>query len=157
MNKPLKVSGDMLILAGDIVPLHDEQFNNSFFSFIATNYKQVFWIPGNHEFYHKDLSEFNTSFNIELRSNINIVNNVELLYENVRFVFSSLWTEIHAENEKTVEQGVSDFECITNNNRKLKAKDVNKLHYDCRQFIGQALEKNHPKTIVVTHHLPSAL
>ena len=47
INKPLSVCGDLLILAGDIVPLHDEFFGNSFFSFIADNYKQVFWVPGN--------------------------------------------------------------------------------------------------------------
>ena len=157
MNKPLKVSGEILILAGDIVPLHDEQFNHPFFSFIANNYKQVYWVPGNHEFYHKDLNEFNTSFNIELRSNINIVNNIELQFDNIHFVFSTLWTKIHAENEKTIEQGVSDFECITNKDRKLKAKDVNNLHHDCLQFTEQALKKNLPKTVVVTHHLPSAL
>ena len=39
---PLNVSGDILILAGDVVPLHDEFLSNSFFSFVSKNYKQVF-------------------------------------------------------------------------------------------------------------------
>ena len=56
INNPLVVSGEILILAGDIIPLHDEFFKDSFFSFISNNYKQVFWVPGNHEFYHKDLT-----------------------------------------------------------------------------------------------------
>ena len=57
INNPLAVNGDILILAGDIIPLHDEYFNNPFFSFIADNYKQVYWVPGNHEFYHKDINQ----------------------------------------------------------------------------------------------------
>ena len=58
---PLSVSGDILILAGDIAPLHDEFFSDQFFRFIAENYRHVFWVPGNHEFYHKDLTEFSSS------------------------------------------------------------------------------------------------
>ena len=49
-NNPLSVNGDILILAGDIIPLHDKFFNDSFFKFISDNYKKVFWVPGNHEF-----------------------------------------------------------------------------------------------------------
>ena len=34
-STPLEVSGDILILAGDIVPLHDTYLNNPFFRFIS--------------------------------------------------------------------------------------------------------------------------
>jgi Icc-related predicted phosphoesterase len=154
-NKPLIVSGDVLILAGDIVPLHDEHFNNPFFSFIADNYEKVFWVPGNHEFYHKDLDEFNNSYNIELRSNVNIVNNIELQYEGIQFVFSTLWSKISTVNEKIIEQGVSDFECISKNNKRFKAKDFNNLHINGLNFVKKSLMNNNSKTVVVTHHLPS--
>lgn len=158
-NNPLAVSGDILILAGDIIPIHDEFFNNSFFNFISDNYKQVFWVPGNHEFYHKDLTEFSMSYNIELRSNINIVNNIDLVFENTRFVFSTLWSKISSYNEKNIEQSVSDFDCISINNKKLRATDFNKLHDDCFNFLQQKLnnKNNEHKTVVVTHHLPSNL
>ena len=146
INKPLSVCGDLLILAGDIVPLHDEFFSNSFFSFIADNYKQVFWVPGNHEFYHKDMIEFSKSYNIKLRSNINIVNNIELFYENIQFIFSTLWSNISSANEKTIEQSVSDFECISNNNRKFKATDFNKLHCYCLDFIKHSIKNRTNKT-----------
>ncbi len=154
---PLVVSGEILILAGDIVPLHDEFFSNSFFNFISKNYKKVFWVPGNHEFYYKDINEYKSSFNIKLKSNIHIVNNIALHYENVQFIFTTLWSNISAGNEKNVEQGVSDFECITVKNKKLRAKDFNKLHYDSLAFIQQAFENKQGKTVVVTHHLPSGL
>jgi Icc-related predicted phosphoesterase len=156
-KNPLSVSGDVLILAGDIIPLHDEFFNDPFFGFISENYKKVFWVPGNHEFYYKDINEYSRSYNIELKNNINIVNNIELQYGGVQFVFSTLWSEINVKNEKIIEQSVSDFECISKNNRKLKSADFNKLHKDSLDFIKQALKNKNGKTVVVTHHLPSYL
>ena len=156
-NKPLQISGDILILAGDIIPLHDEFFNNSFFGFIADNYKQVFWVPGNLEFYYKDITEFSKSYNIKLRENINIVNNIELEYDNIRFVFSTLWTAISNLNEKNIEQNVSDFANILSNKKKLKTSEYNRLHAEGFDFIQQSLKNKHEKTIVVTHHLPSNL
>jgi Icc-related predicted phosphoesterase len=155
--KPLLVCGDLLILAGDIVPLHDELLRNPFFNFIADNYKQVFWVPGNHEFYYKDLTEFSRSYNIQLRANINIVNNIELLYENVHFIFSTLWSSISAINEKNIEQGVSDFECISIKNRKFRTGDFNKLHDESLGFVKQSLTNRDTETVVITHHLPSGL
>jgi len=154
-KNPLKVNGDILLLAGDIIPLHDEFLNDSFFSFIADNYKQVFWVPGNHEFYYKDIAEFNKSYNIRIRDNINIVNNIVLKYENIRFVFSTLWTNISSINERNIEQSVSDFSSISYKNKKLKTKEYNWLHIEGFEFIQQSLKDLHENTVVLTHHLPS--
>lgn len=157
IRNPLTICGDILILAGDVVPLHDEFLNNSFFNFISDNYKQVFWVPGNHEFYHKDLTEFSSSFTIKLKSNVHIVNNIDLQYENIHFIFSTLWTKISRLNEKIIENGVSDFTSITNKNKKLKAADFNNQHSGCVDFIKQSLKNIRYKTVVVTHHVPSSL
>ena len=156
-RNPLQVCGDILILAGDIIPLHDEFLNDDFFKFISDNYEKVFWVPGNHEFYYKDITEYSTSYNIKLRKNISIVHNVEIEYQDVRFVFSTLWSKISSKNEKVIEQGVSDFRLITNKSKKLRASDFNLLHEDAFNFIQQSLSRNTGKTVVVTHHLPSDL
>jgi len=154
---PLALSGDILILAGDIVPLHDEYLNNSFFNFISKNYKQIFWVPGNHEFYYKNISDYSSSFNLQVFANINIVNNIDLQYEGIQFIFSTLWSKINKENEKYIERGVSDFECITHNNKKITASIYNKLHGESLDFIKQSLTGKKSKTVVVTHHVPSVL
>jgi len=156
-NKPLSVCGEILILAGDIVPLHDEFFKNPFFSYISDNFEQIYWVPGNHEFYHKDIMEFSKSYNIKIRSNINIVHNIELEYKNTQLIFSTLWSKISGINEKIIEQGVSDFDCISNKNKKIKAYDFNKLHKDSLSFIQETLNNKKSKTVVITHHLPSSL
>jgi Icc-related predicted phosphoesterase len=157
VNAPLSVKGDVLILAGDIIPLHDEFFNNTFFTFISHNYKQVFWVPGNHEFYYKDITEYSKSYNISLGSNINIINNVNLQYEDVNFVFSTLWSKISSANEKNIEQSVSDFDCITHKSRKFNSGDFNQLHNESLSFIEQSLKNKKKKTVVVSHHMPSSL
>jgi len=157
LKNPLQVSGEILLLAGDIIPLHDEFFNDSFFGFIAENYKQVFWVPGNHEFYDKNITEFSNSYNIRIRDNINIVNNVVLIYENIRFVFSTLWTKINTINERNIEKGVADFTNILYKNKKLKTKEYNMLHNEGFEFIQQSVKELHEKTVVVSHHLPSNL
>lgn len=157
INTPLSIKGDILILAGDIIPLHKEFFSNSFFNFISKNYKQVFWVPGNHEFYYKDIAKYSKSYNIRLKSNINIVNNVDLLYENINFVFSTLWSKISRTNEQNIEQNVSDFYCITNKNRNFNAKDFNNLHKESLIFIKEGLKNIKNKTVVVTHHIPSIM
>ncbi len=157
LQNPLPVKGDILLLAGDIVPLLDEFINHTFFSYIADNYKQVFWIPGNHEFYYKDVSEYRKSCHISLKSNVSVVNNMEMEYEGIHFVFSTLWSKISPDNEKIIEQGVSDFECITYKGRRFKAADFNKLHADSLDFMKQSLLVKKDKTVVVTHHIPSLL
>jgi len=154
---PLETAGDILILAGDIVPLHDEFLNNSFFSAISIKYKQVFWVPGNHEFYYKNISDYSSSFNIQINNNISIVNNIVLQYNGIRFIFSTLWSRISSKNEKNIEQSVSDFECITNKSKKFRVADFNKLHDESLSFIKQSLKEKYAKTVVVTHHLPSVL
>jgi Icc-related predicted phosphoesterase len=156
-TSPLTVTGDILILAGDIVPLHDEFMNNPFFPFISNNYKQVFWVPGNHEFYYKNISDYSSSFNIQVYPNINIVNNIDLHFEGIHLVFSTLWSKISKENEKIIERSVSDFECISQNNQKFNATAYNKLHETGLEFIKQSLTGKKNKTVVVTHHLPSVL
>jgi len=157
INKPLSVCGDVLVLAGDIIPMQFEFFNNSFFNFISDNYKQVFWVPGNHEFYYLDISKYKKSYNLQLRKNINIVNNVELVYEGIRFLFSTLWSEISLRNEKIIEQNVSDFINISNKNGKFKVADYNQLHRQSLNFIQESLKTKTQNTVVVSHHLPSAL
>jgi Icc-related predicted phosphoesterase len=157
LKNPLQIQGDILLLAGDIIPLHDEFFNDPFFEIIAGNYKQVFWVPGNHEFYYKDITEFSKSYNIQIRDNIHIVNNIELIHKDIRFIFSTLWTKIDCRNERNIEQSISDFTNISYKNKKLKSQEYNTLHFLGLEFIQRSLQEQREKTIVVTHHLPSHL
>ena len=49
MFVPIKSVGDILILAGDIVPFAVMKDYLDFFNYISDHCKQTYWIPGNHE------------------------------------------------------------------------------------------------------------
>lgn len=154
-NNLLPVCGDILILAGDIAPLLEKYMRDPFFSYISDNYKKIFWVPGNHEFYSRNISDFGKSINFTLNSNISIVSNAEVILDGIRFIFSTLWSNISVVNEFIIEQNVSDFEFIFYKNRKLRASDFNKLHKVSLDFLYNAIKHQHDNTVVITHHLPS--
>ena len=156
-DTPLTVCGDILILAGDIVPLHDEFLSNSLFRYISKNYRQTFWVPGNHEYYYADIAEFDFSSGLNLLGNISIVNNTEIEFDGIRFIFTTLWSKIERLNEKYIEQSVSDFECIKINKKKFTVSDFNELHNESLKYLKLATDHKTDKTVVVTHHLPSPL
>jgi len=155
-KSPLQVSGEILILAGDIVPLHNEYLLNPILQKISDNYEQVFWVPGNHEYYYKDISTYNESLDINIFKNISIVNNTCKDIMGVRFIFSTLWSSIRKDHERAVEQGVADFSCIEVGKSKMKSRDFNQLHETSLSFLKSSLNGVHSKTVIVTHHLPSA-
>ncbi|MBN2520365.1 MAG: metallophosphoesterase [Bacteroidales bacterium] len=156
-RNPLTVIGDILVLAGDVVPLDDKFLNNNFFRFITDNYKKVFWVPGNHEFYYKDISEYSKSYHIRLSEKLSIVHNTEVQYENIRLIFSTLWSNISTTYQKIIETSVSDFLCISNKNKKFKTSDFNRLHNESLEFLKNTVKNATEKTVIVTHHLPSSL
>jgi predicted phosphodiesterase len=56
-RNPLKVVGDILVLAGDVVTFHDFEKAHEFFDFACDYYSAVYWVPGNHEYYGADISD----------------------------------------------------------------------------------------------------
>lgn len=154
-QRPLKVAGEVLVLAGDIVPLRDEFLTHPFFGEVSKNYRQVFWVPGNHEFYYSDIQSFGSELNKNIYGNINIVNNVQVVYEGIRFLFTTLWSHIREANQMQVERSVADFDCITSKKGRFRVSDYNQQHLASLAFLEEALVQKNGKTVVVTHHLPS--
>ncbi|MBI5218294.1 MAG: metallophosphoesterase [Bacteroidia bacterium] len=155
-NNPLLPRGDILLLAGDIVPFKVMDQHNDFFDYISSNFKTIYWVPGNHEYYYFDLAKKQGSFNEKIRDNIFLVNNFALQVQDIKFIFSTLWTHISAKNQWTVQKRLSDFYVIGFNNEKLIPIQYNKLHKDSLNFIKKELAvSKKEKKIVVTHHVPT--
>jgi len=153
---PLLPGGDVLLLAGDIVPFAVMAKHSDFFSYISDTFKTTYWIPGNHEYYHSDISSRTGSFNEKIRDNLFLVNNITVNQENVKLIFSTLWTNISPGNQIEIRQRLSDFHTIKYKNKGLTPDYYNLLHEQCRSFLNKELSKGGTeKKVIVTHHVPT--
>lgn len=157
-NNPLPPKGDILLLAGDIVPFSVMDKHNDFFNYVADHFEYTYWIPGNHEYYYFDAAKKCGTLNEKIKSNVFLVNNIALQHENVNLIFSTLWSKISPANEWQLERNVSDFQVIKFNNSKLSAAQFNLLHSESLQFVTSELYRQYNgKTVVITHHVPTLL
>ena len=155
-ENPLPVIGDILILAGDIVPFAVMDKHQDFFKTISDNFKYTYWIPGNHEYYRSDIMDKYGPLNEKIRSNVHLVNNTSIIHENVTFIFSTLWSKIRPAYQWQIERGMSDFHVIKYNGYRFSADKFNQLHDESLNFIEEELNnKKTKKTIVTTHHVPT--
>ena len=157
-DNPIKPIGDILVLAGDIVPFAVLEKYNDFFNFLSDNFENTYWIPGNHEYYYSDISNRSGVLNEKIKSNVLLVNNTTVVHENTTFIFSTLWSKIRTDYQWQIERGMSDFHVIKYNGSRFSADRFNQLHNESLHFIEQEMNKKRSgKTIVATHHVPTFL
>jgi len=156
---------DLVILAGDIhvgpegLRWIQKQFAD----------KPVVYILGNHEFYHHSL----TGLLQELRkqatgTNIHMLENSAVEINGYVFLGCTLWTDFQLLGDaKTAmlaaEDMMSDYRIIQFDpeNRVLRARDTARLHQESVTWLRRQLTAHSDghvpaRTIVVTHHAPSA-
>ncbi len=75
---PLAVSGEILVLAGDIGYIGDDNYSkHPFWDWTSENYRQVIVVPGNHEFYKMfDIDKLHNGWSLQIRENISCYYNV---------------------------------------------------------------------------------
>lgn len=155
---PLKPVGDVLVLAGDIGYLNDDNYSkHPFWSWVSDNYQQVIVAVGNHELYkYYDLAKIPHGLVFAIRDNVKCYYNAVVQIENIDFVISTLWAKIPLEEAYLTEQGVSDFCRILYNEETLTWDDFNREHDKCFNFLKEEVSKSEAEhIIVVTHHVPS--
>lgn len=153
---PIKPAGEILLLAGDIIPFAEMEKENDFFNFLSDSFEHTYWIPGNHEYYRSDISERTGAFQESIRTNVLLLNNTAIEQNGVRFLFSTLWSRINRALESVILKSMADFRLIRNNGKKFTVDDYDRLHEDCRAFVVNELsDSSDQRTIVVTHHIPT--
>ena len=159
-DNPLIPSGDILILAGDIAYLGDENYSvHPFWDWVSENYQQVLVVPGNHEFYKGyDLDNVDDGHIGTIRKNVHWYYNAVVSIGDVDIILTTLWAQIEHVNAFWIERGVSDFRRIMKSNKIINYMDFNNEHSRALNFLHDALTKSKSKKrIVVSHHVPSYL
>ena len=155
---PLEVNGNILILAGDIGYLGDQNYQtHPFWDWASENYQQVLVAPGNHEFYKfYDLASMKDGEVGEIRKNVHYYYNKVLRIDDVDFILSTLWSHIDEKDALNCEQRVTDFRRIMYGSRVLTHREFNYEHERCLAFIKTSVANSDAKyKIVISHHVPS--
>ena len=160
---------DVVVLAGDV---HEGRAGIAW----ARKYfrdKPVLYIPGNHEYYGRDLDELREGLRASGRAHdVHVLDGDEVIVDGVRFLGATLWTdfEIGGCEPKTVEaamrrcqEGMADFQIIRRWGSSLRPEDTREIHQAQRDWLRRALmgytalgEGFTGPTVVATHHAPCA-
>jgi len=155
---PLQPVGDVLVLAGDIVPFAVLDKHQDFFSYISDHFQTTYWLPGNHEYYHFDIAEKSGVLNEAIRSNVFLVNNTSVVYEKTKLIFSTLWSKISPAYQWQIERKLNDFHLIRHNGHRFSVDQYNQLHAESLAFIQDELNaKDVEQMAVFSHHCPTFL
>lgn len=155
-TNPIKPEGDILILAGDIVPFAAIENHKDFFDYLSDNFKYTYWVPGNHEYYYYDITQKSGFINEKIRENIYLINNSSVIHKNIKLILTTLWTKINPINQQIIKRRMSDFHVINYKDESLKPAQYNQFHEESLRFLKNEINKpESEKIIVVTHHVPT--
>ena len=161
---PVKIpvtDAEVLVLAGDIHVGHEglEWVKRHF------AHKPVIYVLGNHEFYGHSIPALTEALKRETRgSQIHVLENGAVELNGFTFLGCTLWTDFRLGLDTKIamlaaEDIMNDFRVIRfdSENRLLRARDTEQMHSKSLAWLKEALAKCNPaRTIVVTHHAPSA-
>lgn len=182
-------NADVLILSGDIIVANDlrdwdsydvmgenvrSQEYHKFFQQVASEFKDVIYIMGNHEHYHGDYAYTHRHLSQKLSyiKNLHILDNQIVALGDVVFFGGTLWTDMNKgdpETMLTIRGIMNDFRIVDNSfnqlvsygktmNARLMPEDVVNEHKDFLNVLKTQMDiHNDKKFIVVGHHAPSKL
>lgn len=164
---PPETSADVVVLAGDIGLIAD----GIYWARRTFPHQQIIYVPGNHEFYGTErLATLAEIKNAALKCDVHLLDDSEVVIQSpdaqdgVRFLGCTLWTDFRLFGDAMQQQailagqnGLNDFRLIHEGTELLTPARSIALHEKSVAWLKGML--NAPfagKTVVVTHHLPSA-
>ena len=162
MFRQPQVNSDVIVLAGDI----DLSVRGFAWARKRWPNQAIIYVSGNHEYYNSDIDYENEQMAKAAEAyEIYFLNRDEVIIQQTRFLGCPLWTDFalfgQAEISRSMSAsltGLTDFKVISYKGRRFSPADSIDLHKKDRVWLEAKLkEPFNGKTIVITHHLPSAL
>ena len=126
----------------------------------------ILYVPGNHEFYGRDVQETLSDLQrAGRRFGVDVLHGRGVVIGGVRFLGATLWTDfaLHGTDAPAldramsdVKRGISDFSIIRYGGRRpFPPEHARAMHLEQAGWIGERLADEFPgPTIVISHHLP---
>lgn len=152
----------LLILAGDLAILSNEYTYRNFLDRVAKQFAYVFYIGGNHEWYHGNIDKHEVCKIIEPYDNV-FTDRLELTDEKITIIGNTLWTDFDQGSVTCMDacrRGMNDFYYIKRGESysHFTPYDAYGFHREQKNWIFETVRsvpEDH-RVIVVTHHHPSA-
>ena len=157
---PLEVTGDVLVLAGDIHVLGAGPFElHPFMQWCAQHFQRIFIVPGNHEYYAgHDLATTLHNWKLPVLPNVSFVNNRSVVIGDTELFFTTLWSRIPPQDEMLVNRHLNDCHRMIYREQPFQACHYGEVHQLCLDWLDTALRASAAvHRVVVTHHCPIVL
>lgn len=161
--EPFTTDADVVVLAGDI----GKKSNGIIWAREKFPDKEIIYVPGNHEFYGSHRRDTLALMRTDAEQcKVHLLDNDEVVINGVRFLGSTLWTDFLLFGERKKSEAMMDGQNCLNDFRIIREEKMpfsftplisTQLHEQSLAWLTEKL--NTPfdgKTVVVTHHLPSA-
>lgn len=143
-HNPLAVAGEVLVLAGDIGYIGDENYSrHPFWDWASGNYSRVIVVPGNHEFYKMfDIDKLYNGWSLKIRENITCHYNAVIpLGNDIELIATTLWSHILLQDAYETEAAITDFRRMRYGSEPLDWTRFNDEHSRCFRFLEQSVNK----------------
>jgi predicted phosphodiesterase len=143
----VEIAGDVLVLAGDILPLVSAEWVARAFGWFCERFHQVVYVPGNHEYYRTSPADGDallTACAAEL-PNLHVLNPGIAVIDGTRFVGATMWFP-ETDDESRYRGFLTDFALIRG-----FVPWVHQAHAAQLAFLRANVRDG---DVVVTHHLP---
>lgn len=161
---PLAIDADVIVLPGDI------WFGSQGISWARKTWpdNEIVFVPGNHEYYRSEIGIENEQMELSGKElGVHVLNRKQCIINGVRFLGATLWTDfgLFGEEQRNLAyskamNSLRDFHLIDyGHNKVLVPQDTIKFNAEDIAWLESNLiqERFDGQTVVVTHHLPSAI
>jgi len=145
--RSVQVAGDVLVLAGDVLPLHARATVTRAFAWFCARFQHVVFVPGNHEYYKTSPAQADALLAACAATlpNLHVLNPGLAVIDGQRFVGATMWFP-DTPDEPKYRGYLTDFRLIRD-----FVPWVHDAHAAQLAFLRANVRSG---DVVVTHHLP---